>query len=103
MRKLGEHAGVGLQLWSIRGALGGEKVVQAGEAVGGGLVIDDPQDVFAGGVRCGAGAEDAVDSDGDWSIGGLFLGAVNLGPGREGVFAGGIGIGCKQPEAVGIM
>ena len=66
VRGLGEDAGVGLQLGRVRGALGGEEVVEAGGAVGGGLVVNDPEEVFAGGVGFGPGAEDAVERGWKW-------------------------------------
>ena len=106
VRELGEDAGVGLKLGRVGGALGGEEVVETGGAVRrGGLVVDDPKDVFAGGVGFGPGAEDAVDTnrdraDGSGANGGLTVRVMRLGPGGEGEFAGGGGVGGKQPEAV---
>src|SRR5208283_6116895 len=65
VRELGEDAGVGFQLGRIGGALVDEEVFEAGGAVRcGGLVVDDPKDVFAGSVGREARAEDAVDADG---------------------------------------
>jgi len=70
VRELGEDAGVGFQLRRVGSALADEEVLKAGGAVRrGGLVVDDPEDVFAGGVRFRAGAEDAVDTDRDGADG----------------------------------
>ena len=70
MRELCEDAGVGFQLRRVGGALVDEEVFQAGGAVRrGGLVVDDPEEVFAGGVRFRTGAEDAVDTDRDGADG----------------------------------
>ena len=86
---------------AIGGALAGEEVVEAGGAVVGGLVIDDPEKIFAGGVGFGAGVEDAVDADRRSAGGGLSR-VVVIGPCGKGEFAGGSSVGCEQPEPVGI-
>jgi len=58
-------------LGRIGGALVVEEVIEAGRAVRcGGLVVDDPKDVFAGSVGCETCAEEAVDTDGDGADGG---------------------------------
>ena len=59
----GEDVCVGFELGAVGGALRGEKCVQTGGGVGGGFEVDDPEEVFAGGVRFGASTETAVDSD----------------------------------------
>ena len=61
--------------------------------MGGGLVVDDPEIVFAGKVGLRASVKDAVDSDGGQRVGGNILRG-------ESQLARCAGVWGEQPEAV---
>jgi hypothetical protein len=93
-----QNAGVGFELGGVEAALRRQEAVEAGGAVAGGLVVDDPEAVFSRRVGFRAGVEEAVDTDRSWAD----RGATFFQPGGERVFAGGGGVGSEQPEAVAV-